>query len=225
MSAAVQISLPPEAHLAGLRSKLVSKLTGLTARQLGYWHRSDLLEASLRPGGPGVPRLYSWVDYLRLRLAAQLKAQDVPTNRVREAVDYLDTNFEDWYLLPDPLRTSEQGHVLADVVSDASPLLADKAGQHVLPSSGAFPDLRAPTMSALGLIKKQGPLGRLHSFDDTVIMDPVVNVGQPTLRGTALETRFVSLMCRDIGEEPVATIYRLDRIAIERANEFERAVA
>ena len=40
--------LPPEAHLAGLRSKLVSKLTGLTARQLGYWHRSQLLEATLR---------------------------------------------------------------------------------------------------------------------------------------------------------------------------------
>ena len=212
-------------HLAGLRSRLVSKLTGLTPHQLKYWRGSELLEASLRPGGRGVPRLYSWVDYLRLRLAAQLKSQDVPTNRIREAVVFLDANFEDWFLLPDPVHASEQRHVLADVGPGSHPLLADQAGQHVLVWPNDLSDLRAPTMSALEAIAEQGPLGRLHSFDDAVLMDPRVNVAQPTVRGTALETRFVSLMCQDIGEDSFAALYRLPPEVIKRAQAFERAVA
>ena len=225
MTPTAQAELPPGVHLAGLRSKLVARLTGLTAYQLRYWHHSELLEASLRPGRPGVPRLYSWVDYLRLRLAAHLKAREVPTNRIREAVDFLDANFEGWYLLPDTVSASAQGHVLADIVPGAHPLLADQAGQHVLIWPSALDDLRAPTLSALETIGKRGPLGELHSFDDAVIMDPGVNVAQPTVRGSALETRFVSLMCRDIGEESFAAIYRLDPKVIKRASAFERAVA
>ena len=80
-------------------------------------------------------------------------------------------------------------------------------------------------MSAIEAIAGQGPLGELHCFGDAVSMDPRVNVAQPTIKGTALETRFVSMMCRDIGEESVVSIYRLDPRIIERAREFERAVA
>ncbi len=225
MTAVADPGIPRGAHLAGLRSRLVTKLTGLTSHQLRYWHGSGLLEASLRLGGPGVPRLYSWVDYLRLRLAAQLKSEDVPTNRIREAVVFLDANFEDWYLLPDPVHASEQRHVLADVAGGAHPLLADRAGQHVLVWPDELVDLQAPTISALGSIGEQGPLGRLHSFDDAVLMDPRVNVAQPTVRGTALETRFVSLMCQDIGEDSFAALYRLPPEVIRRAQAFERAVA
>ena len=225
MSTIADVGLPSGAHLAGLRSRLVSRLTGLTPYQLGYWHRSELLEASLRPGGPGVARLYSWVDYLRLRLAAHLKGRDVPTNRIREAVDFLDANFEAWYLLPDPLEASERRHVLADVVTGSSPLVADQGGQHVLVWPEPLGDLRVPTMSAVDLIADQGPLGELHNFHDVVMMDPRVNVAQPTIKVTALETRFVSLMCRDVGEESVAAMYHLDSRVIERAREFERAVA
>ena len=225
MRAVADVGMPPGTSFASLRSRLVTKLTGLTAHQLKYWHGSGLLEASLRPGRPGVPRLYSWVDYLRLRLAAELKAQDVPTTRVREAVGFLDANFEGWYLLPDPVKASERGHVLADVVAGAPPLLADQEGQHVLVWPDALGDLRAPSMSALETIGEQGSLGRLHSFGDTVMMHPRVNAAQPTVRGTSLETRFVTLMCRDIGEESFAGLYRLTPKVIKRAQAFERAVA
>ena len=57
----------PDYRAGALRSRLISRLTGLTPRQLSYWHRSALIPAHAAPGALGRPRLYSWVDYLKLR--------------------------------------------------------------------------------------------------------------------------------------------------------------
>src|SRR5207245_3038138 len=78
----------PDYRAGALRSRLISRLTGLTPRQLSYWHRSALIPAHAAPGAPGRPRLYSWVDYLKLRDAAKLRAARAPTPASRRAGDY-----------------------------------------------------------------------------------------------------------------------------------------
>ena len=216
--------LPPEAHVAGLRTRLVSRLTGLSVRRLQHWHESELLEAQLRVGRRGVPRLYSWVDYLRLQVAAELE-KTVPTRRIRKAVEFLDKSRPDWYLLPDRIRADMKGHVRAEIVEDEPPLLADMFGQHTFNWPDDLDDVAKPTQRALAQIARRGSLGRLYGFNDAVFMSPRVNLGQPSVRRTALETRFVAGMADETGIENVVTMYGIKKRVVGRAISFEEAVA
>lgn len=217
-------ALPPVAHRAGLRTRLVSRLTELSSAQLRYWHDSGLLEASLRPGRRGIPRLYSWVDYLRLQLASELKDTGTPTPRIRRAVEFLDQNLPNWYLLPIHLTSDEDSHVRARA-DGLSPFLADAAGQFVLDWPTDLREHAADTEQALTRISIRGSLCALSGFDDAVFMDPIVNLAQPSLVGTALETRFVAGLVAEIGARDTADLYRLDVGLVGRAIKFEEAVA
>jgi len=217
-------TLPEAAHRAGLRTRLVTRLTGLTHAQLRYWHESGLLEASLRPGSRGVPRLYSWVDYLRLQLASELVRTGTPTPRVRRAVDFLDAHLPDWYQLPIRL-TRDEGHHIRARTADTAPFLADAAGQFALDWPDDLLDHAEDAERALAHIAHRGPLCVLSGFDDAVFMDPIVNLAQPSLIGTALETRFVAGIASEIGLTDTAVLYRLDPTLLVRAIEFEGALA
>lgn len=214
-----------QAHIAGLRTRLISRLTGLTVPRLRYWHESGLLAASLRDGRRGIPRLYNWVDYLRLQLATRLGEAGVPTPRIRRAVDFLDRNFQDWWLITDPLSTDTQGRVLADVVPGATPLVADEAGQFIMSWPNDAQDLASATASALSDIQARGSLCMLSAFRDAVFMSPRINLAQPTLVGTALETQFVAGMAGDMGPRDAAETFCIDLPSVRRAIKFEEAVA
>ena len=139
-------------------------------------------------GRRGTPRLYSWVDYLRLRLASRLDAQDVPARRIRHAIDFLDEHFDEWWLLTDPLSADSRRHVLAEVVPGATPLLADAAGQHAMildwPGTSATCG-RRDTRHALADIASDGSLGEAPATSGTaVFMSPQVNLAQPSVCGT-----------------------------------------
>src|SRR5687767_11534335 len=83
-----------------LRSRTVARLAGFAPRTLRDWHQTGLIQAHVAPGGPGHPRLYSWVDYMRLRAAGKLLSEGVRTREIRPAIADLDREFPDWYLLP-----------------------------------------------------------------------------------------------------------------------------
>lgn len=214
-------AIPAEAKIAGLRTRLVSRLTGLTVNQLAYWHRSGLLAAHLRPGARGTPRLYSWVDYLQIRVASSLHENDVPTRRIREAVEFLDEYFPDWYLIP---VQSSEGHVIAMPDAFDSPL-AIRQRQHLLTWPDALSPYAGSTARALNAIRAEGPLGRLKRFGKFVDMNPSVNLAQPTLRGTSLETAFVAEATKAYGESTVVALYALEPPALRRALQFQEAVA
>jgi hypothetical protein len=181
-----------------------------------------LLEATTRPGQRGVPRLYSWVDYLRLQIAGQLSESKVPTSRVRLAIAFLDRTFDSWYLLP---VYSDRREVISRAIPDAAPLLASREGQLVFDWPRSLSGVAEPTEAALRLLMERGSLGVLNIYGDAVIMDPRMNLAQPTVLGTALETTFVAGMAADIGAAGVTTIYGLNRRLIQRAIDFEEAVA
>ena len=84
-------------------------------------------------------------------------------------------------------------------------------------------DVQAGLAESLSCLEEMGPLFRKASFRDSVTMNPELNVAQPTVISTSLETYFVSELVKEFDVDYVAVNYRLDRRLIVRAVEFEAA--
>ncbi len=230
MVVALPRNAPPSPYLMGsLRSKLVSRLTGLSVRTLQSWHSTGLQRATREPGGRGTPRYYSWVDYQRLCVVSSLREQQVPTRRVRQAVTILDDLFPGWWELS---LAAYRGRVAGNrsdvhvVVRNGFETVVDVPGGQMTFRSwldSEAEQVEEGMVNSLCDLQKQGPLFRKASFGDSVTMDPEINVAQPTVMNTSLETYFVSELVREFDVDYVAENYRLDRRLIERAVEFEGA--
>ena len=204
-------------RIGALRSKLVSKLTGLTRPQLQYWHGTELLPAHQRRGARGYPRLYSWVDYMKLREASKLLKAGVSTRVIRRAVPFLEQMDPEWYLLPLESYAPKHRQIAAHLRNGLA-MLADQSRQFVL-SWDTFEH-------TLFEIEREGPLGELHAFRDAVAMDPSVLAGNPVLLGTRLETDFIAgLGSMGYMTADIAGLYRLPIERVERALAFEKEVA
>lgn len=180
----------------------------------------------MRPGRRGVPRLYSWVDYLRLQLASELTASGVRTARIRTVVHFLDERMPSWYLLPVAFETDRRSHVQVAAPDLHSRFIASEAGQHLMELD--FPvsdDEQGSTIAVLSKIAVRGSLGRLEDFRGDVFMDPSMNLGRPTVLETSLETKFLAGTAADLGFSEAATVYRLTEHRVERAVSFESRVA
>lgn len=216
-----------------LGSRLVAQLSGATQRQLGYWHSTELLRATVVPGRRGVPRLYSWIEYSKARAAAKLLRKGLPSSHLRANIQWLDQYLPHWYTLP---LTTFQGSVIisppdgpphtilgvrqaaaADLI-EAAPL-ADR----LLETSEVDADV---TLATIREMQEEGPLGKLSVFSDAVDMDPRIRSGSPIVRGTRVETGFLAtLKERGEGEIEIATQFSLDPQLVERALQFELAIA
>jgi len=199
-------------RVGALRSILVSRLTGLTLRQLGYWHRTGLIGAHVESGARGYPRLYSWLDYMKLREAAKLYANGVPTLAIRRAVEYLEAEVPNWHLAP---LEVEGRDVIARLREPEIDIVASRQGQS-----------RLPLLESLKELHEEGPLGELRRFNDVVDMHPRIRGGSPIVRDTRIETAFLKSL-NDIGqtEDEIAAVYWLPVRQVQRALEFERAAA
>ncbi len=204
-------------RLGALRSRLVSKLTGLTKPQLQYWHGTELLPAHERRGGRGHPRLYSWLDYMKLREAAKLLQAGVSTKVIRKTVPILEEMDAEWYLLPLESYAPKHRQIAAHLRNGLA-LLADRGGQIVL----SWHTLEHTLIE----IEREGPLGELHEFRDAVAMDPSILAGNPVVLGTRLETDLLGgLTSMGFGSADIAGLYRLPLDRVERALAFESEVA
>jgi DNA-binding transcriptional MerR regulator len=204
-------------RVGALRSRLVSKLTGLTKPQLQYWHGTELLPAHQRRGARGYPRLYSWVDYMKLREASKLLQAGVSTRVIRRTVPILEELDAEWYLLPLEAYAPRHRQIAARL-KDGVAMLADRSGQLLLSSD--------TLEHTLVQIEREGPLGELHDFRDAVAMDPSVLAGNPVVVGSRIETDFLAgLTTMGYGSPDIASLYRLPLHHVDRALEFELKVA
>lgn len=74
----------------GFRTSEVSRLTGLTKRQLDHWDRTGLFSPSLAQAeGRGSARFYSFSDVVQLRVAKELRDAGVSLRKLRRVVRYL----------------------------------------------------------------------------------------------------------------------------------------
>lgn len=71
----------------------VSKVTGLSKRQIDYWDTSHFIKPSVREAaGQGSTRLYSFNDLIQLKVAKTLLDKGISLQKIRKAVWYLKKN-------------------------------------------------------------------------------------------------------------------------------------
>ncbi len=74
----------------GFRVPEVTRLVGVTYRQLDYWTRTNLVQASIREaGGSGTQRLYSFTDVLELKAIKRMEDMGLSLQKIRKAVKSL----------------------------------------------------------------------------------------------------------------------------------------
>ncbi len=67
----------------------VTKITGLTRRQIGYWHNIGFVKASDDPGKSGRARFWNFTDLVALRTVKKLREQNVSIQKIRRVFDYV----------------------------------------------------------------------------------------------------------------------------------------
>ena len=76
--------------LTGYRGPTACRAAGITYRQLDYWARTGLVEATVKPAtGSGTHRLYSFRDILVLKVVKRLLDTGVSLQQIRIAVESL----------------------------------------------------------------------------------------------------------------------------------------
>ncbi len=77
-------------------TKTVSKVIGLSARQIDYWDKSHFIKPSIKEAaGHGSARLYSFEDLVRLKVAKTLIDKGISLQKIRKAITYLKKNMPD----------------------------------------------------------------------------------------------------------------------------------
>lgn len=72
---------------------VVSKITGLSVRQIDYWDRTHFIKPSVsEASGYGSVRLYSFKDLVQLKVAKTLMDKGVSLQKIRKALNYLKKN-------------------------------------------------------------------------------------------------------------------------------------
>ena len=74
----------------GFHGPKVCAIVGITYRQLDYWTRTNLVQASVQSArGSGTQRLYSYSDLLELKVIKRLLDAGISLQSARKAVDAL----------------------------------------------------------------------------------------------------------------------------------------
>ncbi|MBI4685306.1 MAG: MerR family transcriptional regulator [Nitrospirae bacterium] len=74
-------------------SKAVSKITGLSFRQIDYWDTTHFIKPTVsEASGYGSVRLYSFNDLIQLKVAKTLMDKGISLQKIRKAINYLKKN-------------------------------------------------------------------------------------------------------------------------------------
>ena len=74
-------------------TKTISRISGLSARQVDYWDRTHFIKPSVsEASGYGSVRLYSFNDLIQLKVAKTLMDKGISLQKIRKAISYLKKN-------------------------------------------------------------------------------------------------------------------------------------
>ena len=74
-------------------TKTVSKIAGLSNRQIDYWDRTHFIKPSVsEASGYGSVRLYSFNDLIQMKVAKTLLDKGISLQKIRKAITYLKKN-------------------------------------------------------------------------------------------------------------------------------------
>lgn len=114
-------------------SKAVSKITGLSFRQIDYWDRTHFIKPSVsEASGYGSVRLYSFNDLIQLRVAKTLMDKGISLQKIRRAINYLKKNMPAIKKPLSELRFLTDGETIFVLTKDKKEIIdALKSGQLV----------------------------------------------------------------------------------------------
>ncbi|MBI4826100.1 MAG: MerR family transcriptional regulator [Nitrospirae bacterium] len=114
-------------------SKTVSKITGLSFRQVDYWDRTHFIKPSVsEASGYGSVRLYSFNDLIQLKVAKTLMDKGISLQQIRKAVIYLKKNMPEIIKPLLELRFLTDGETIFVITNDKKEIIDTlKSGQLV----------------------------------------------------------------------------------------------
>ncbi|KAF0146174.1 MAG: MerR family transcriptional regulator [Nitrospirae bacterium] len=114
-------------------SKTVSKVTGLSFRQIDYWDRTHFIKPTVsEASGYGSVRLYSFNDLIQLRVAKTLMDKGISLQKIRKAITYLKKNMPEIEKPLSELRFLTDGETIFVLTKDKKEIIDTlKSGQLV----------------------------------------------------------------------------------------------
>lgn len=114
-------------------SKTVSKITGLSVRQIDYWDRTHFIKPSVsEASGYGSTRLYSFNDLVQMKVAKTLLDKGISLQKIRKAITYLKKNMPEVKKPLSELRFLTDGDAIFVLTRDKKVIIDTlKSGQLV----------------------------------------------------------------------------------------------
>ncbi|OGW38233.1 MAG: hypothetical protein A2Y97_13945 [Nitrospirae bacterium RBG_13_39_12] len=105
-------------------SKAVSKITGLSFRQIDYWDSTHFIKPSVsEASGYGSVRLYSFNDLIQLRVAKTLMDKGISLQKIRKAITYLKKNMPEIKKPLSDLRFLTDGETIFVLTKDKKTII------------------------------------------------------------------------------------------------------
>ena len=114
-------------------TKSVSKITGLSKRQVDYWDTTHFIKPTVsEASGYGSVRLYSFTDLIQLKVAKTLKDAGVTLQKIRKSLNFLRKHMSDIEKPLAALRFLTDGESIFVLTADKKMILDTlKGGQLV----------------------------------------------------------------------------------------------
>jgi predicted RNase H-like HicB family nuclease len=114
-------------------SKTVSKITGLSFRQVDYWDRTHFIKPSVsEASGYGSVRLYSFNDLIQLKVAKTLVDKGISLQKIRKALTYLKKHIPEVVKPLSELKFLTDGETIFVITKDQKVIIDTlKSGQLV----------------------------------------------------------------------------------------------
>lgn len=110
--------------MENFNSKMVSRIVGVSLRQIQYWDEQGFIQPSVKPAeGRGTKRLYSFSDLVQLKVVKDLTDYGLSLQKVRRCLSYLKRSFSDTGRPLSSLRYLTDGEKLFVLTSDKNKIL------------------------------------------------------------------------------------------------------
>lgn len=114
-------------------SKTVSRIVGVSLRQIQYWDERGFIRPSVKTaGGRGTKRLYSFSDLIQLKVVKDLGDHGLSPGKIRRCLRHLKNSFPEYKEPLDSLRYLTDGEKLFILTSDRQKILEAMDRQFVL---------------------------------------------------------------------------------------------
>jgi uncharacterized protein (DUF433 family) len=183
------------------------------------WLHKDLLGEPIRWGSTGRPHLLSFEQLLKVRTIQRLRESGFPLQRITPAIRRLSSYLfehlfdEQWYELRF-FRSEGGGIGVADSRGNAIEIVT---GQWIMPE--ALDELENYLRETReDWRRREVPIERFPRL----VSNAGIVAGSPTIKGTRVETSFITHMARSLGIDRVLELYPfIERDALLQALEFE----